>query len=173
MEAVWERRAWFYFTGQAPKDLVVAVGVEGRAFAAPKWLRPRRRVYVNQIHTGVGQLGELFQIIAAINDAGVEEGGWATLTPALSRPTGEGVFLFGGRARHSVRAGGSAISHLGGQGIARPTFHSSLFRHAAIFRGKCGGVNSFAIRTAERRERRAPVRKNPLPGAVNAVRIAC
>jgi len=25
----------------------------------------------------------------------------------------------------------------------------------------------------ERRERRAPVRKNPLPGAVNAVRIAC
>ena len=74
MEAVWERRAWFYFTGQAPKDLVVAVGVEGRAFAAPKWLRPRRRVYVNQIHTGVGQLGELFQIIAAINDAGVEEG---------------------------------------------------------------------------------------------------
>jgi len=43
-------------------DLDVAVGVEGR-------------VNVNQIHAGVGQLGELFQIVAAINDAGVEEGG--------------------------------------------------------------------------------------------------
>ena len=28
----------------------------------------------------VGQLGELFQIVAAINDAGVEEGRWTTLT---------------------------------------------------------------------------------------------
>jgi len=44
-------------TGQ----FVVAVGVE-------------RRVNVNQIHAGVGQLGELFQIVAVINDAGVEEG---------------------------------------------------------------------------------------------------
>jgi len=50
--------------GLAPKDLVVAVGVEGR-------------VNVDQIHAGVGQLGELFQIVAAINDAGVEEGAWA------------------------------------------------------------------------------------------------
>ena len=40
--------------------IVVAVGVEGR-------------VNVNQIHAGIGQLGELFQIVAAINDAGVEE----------------------------------------------------------------------------------------------------
>jgi len=48
--------------GLAPKDFVVAVGVEGR-------------VNVNQIHAGVGQLGELFQIVAAVNDAGVEEGG--------------------------------------------------------------------------------------------------
>jgi len=40
---------------------VVAVGVEGR-------------VNVNQIHAGIGQLGELFQIVAAINHAGVEEG---------------------------------------------------------------------------------------------------
>jgi len=48
--------------GFAPENLVVAVGVEG-------W------VNVNQIHAGVGQLGELFQIVAAIDDAGVEEGG--------------------------------------------------------------------------------------------------
>jgi hypothetical protein len=41
---------------------VVAVGVEGR-------------VNVNQIHAGIGQFGELFQIVAAINDTGVEEGG--------------------------------------------------------------------------------------------------
>ena len=32
------------------------------------------RVNVNQVNAGVGQLGELFQIVAAINDAGVEEG---------------------------------------------------------------------------------------------------
>ena len=49
--------------GFAPKDLVVAVGVEGR-------------VNVNEVHAGVGQLGELFQIVAAINDTGVEEGAW-------------------------------------------------------------------------------------------------
>ena len=48
--------------GLAPEDFVVAVGVE-------------RRVNVDQIHAGVGQLGELFQIVAAINDAGVEESG--------------------------------------------------------------------------------------------------
>ena len=48
--------------GLAPEDFVVAVGVEGR-------------VNVNQIHAGVGQLGELFQIVAAINDAGVEQRG--------------------------------------------------------------------------------------------------
>src|ERR1035441_8819073 len=66
VEAVWRRCAGRYFTGQAPAlaspaRTVVAVGVEGR-------------VNVNQIHTGIGQLGELFQIVAAINDAGVEEG---------------------------------------------------------------------------------------------------
>ena len=44
--------------------IVVAVGVEG-------W------VNVNQIHAGVGQLGELFQIVAAVYDAGVEEGAGA------------------------------------------------------------------------------------------------
>jgi len=48
--------------GLAPEDFVVAVGVEGR-------------VNVNQIHAGIGQLGELFQIVAAVNDAGVEQRG--------------------------------------------------------------------------------------------------
>ena len=47
--------------GLAPEDLVVAVGVEGR-------------VNVNEVHAGVGQLGELFQIVAAVDNAGVEEG---------------------------------------------------------------------------------------------------
>src|ERR1017187_4399852 len=84
VEALRRRSARRYFTGQAPElaspaRTVVAVGVEGR-------------VNVNQIHAGIGQLGELFQIVAAVNDAGVEEGRWTTLTPALSRPTGEGVF---------------------------------------------------------------------------------
>ena len=30
--------------------------------------------FVNEINAGVGQLGELFQIVAAVNDAGVEQG---------------------------------------------------------------------------------------------------
>jgi len=56
--------------GLAPEDFVVAVGVEGR-------------VYVNQIHASVGQLGELFQIVTAINDAGVEEGGGSLQTATI------------------------------------------------------------------------------------------
>ncbi len=48
--------------GLAPEHFVVAVGIEGR-------------VNVDQIHAGIGQLGELFQIVAAINDAGVEKRG--------------------------------------------------------------------------------------------------
>ena len=65
--------------GLAPKDLVVAVGVEGR-------------VNVNQVHAGVGQLGELFQIVAAINDAGVEEGGGFQLGGGASYTS---PYLFG------------------------------------------------------------------------------
>ena len=48
--------------GLAPKDFVVAVGVE-------------RRVYVDQIHAGIRQFLELLQIVAAIDDACVEKGG--------------------------------------------------------------------------------------------------
>src|SRR5476649_1426047 len=44
------------------RTFIVAVGVEGL-------------VNVNEVNAGVGQLGKLFQIVAAINDAGVEEGG--------------------------------------------------------------------------------------------------
>jgi len=51
--------------------------------------RASRSCGINQIHAGSGQLGELFQIVAAINDAGVEEGrgflpcfgGWSSTTP--------------------------------------------------------------------------------------------
>jgi len=50
-----------FLLGPAPEDFVVAVGVEGR-------------VNVNQVNAGVGQLGELFQIVAATNYAGVEQG---------------------------------------------------------------------------------------------------
>ena len=48
--------------GLAPKNFIVAVGIG-------------RRVNVDQIHAGIGQLGELFLIVAAMDDAGVEEGG--------------------------------------------------------------------------------------------------
>ena len=43
----------------------------------------------------------LFQFVTAVNDAGVEEGRLTTLAPALSRPTGEGVFG-GARLRRAV-----------------------------------------------------------------------
>ncbi len=44
--------------GLAPKDFVVAVGVE-------------RRVNVDEVHALIGQLAQLFQVIAAIDDAGI------------------------------------------------------------------------------------------------------
>ena len=49
-----------------PEDFVVAVGVE-------------RRVNVNEVHADVGQAAELFQAIAAVDDAGVQERGRAWL----------------------------------------------------------------------------------------------
>ena len=60
-----------------------------------------------------------------------------TLTPALSRPTGEGVF--GGRARHSVRAVVGLRG--GGQRIARPVCRISLFCHARRLDKRCRPVN--------------------------------
>src|SRR5262245_6877799 len=45
-----------------PENLVVAVGVE-------------RRVNVDEVNALVGELGELFEIVAAVDDAGVDEGG--------------------------------------------------------------------------------------------------
>ena len=44
----------------APEDLVVAVGVEGR-------------VDVDQVHAGVGELAQLLEVVAAVDDAGVDE----------------------------------------------------------------------------------------------------
>lgn len=50
-----------FFFGLAPEDFVVPVAVE-------------RRVDVDQVHARVGELGELFEVVAAEDDAGVEEG---------------------------------------------------------------------------------------------------
>jgi hypothetical protein len=52
-----------FLLGLAPKNFVVAVGVEGL-------------VYVNQVNAGVGQFGELFQVVAAVNDESIKEGTW-------------------------------------------------------------------------------------------------
>src|ERR1035438_6960384 len=139
VEALRRRSARRYFTGQAPElaspaRTVVAVGVEGR-------------VNVNQIHAGVGQLGELFQIVAAVNDAGVEEGRWTSRTTLtrlrhpLPLPRARDI----GRARHSVRAVVGLRG--GGQGIARPTCRYSfragnLFCHARSLVKRCAAVNS-------------------------------
>ena len=48
--------------GLAPEDFVVAVGVEGR-------------VNVDEVNAGVGELAELFEAIAAIDDTGVHQRG--------------------------------------------------------------------------------------------------
>ena len=45
----------------APEDFVVAVGVKGR-------------VYVDEVHAGVGELTQLVEVVAAVDDAGVHEG---------------------------------------------------------------------------------------------------
>ncbi len=47
--------------GLAPKDFVVPVRVEGR-------------INVDEVNAGSGQLLELFQMIAAIDEAGVHKG---------------------------------------------------------------------------------------------------
>jgi len=52
-----------FLLGLAPEDFVIAVGVE-------------RRVNVNKVNTCARQFLELFQIVAAVNDAGVEERRW-------------------------------------------------------------------------------------------------
>ena len=40
-----------------------------------EWLRPRRRVGINEVNAGVGQFLELLQVVAAVNDARVEKRG--------------------------------------------------------------------------------------------------
>ena len=59
----------------APEDLVVAVAVEGR-------------VDVDQVHAGVGELAQLVEAVAAVDDAGVEQGG-RTNPPGSPLGTGE------------------------------------------------------------------------------------
>jgi len=80
----------------------------------------RIRLNVNQIHAGVGQLGERFQIVAAINDARVEEGG--------------GFGGLGGGA--SVLASRRAPRLFAARGDARPTGGTDLvgsFRAGKLF----------------------------------------
>jgi len=55
--AVFEGAFFFRF---APEDFVVAVGIE-------------RRIDVDQVDAGVGEFGELFEVVAAVDDAGVEQ----------------------------------------------------------------------------------------------------
>ena len=51
------------FLRLAPEDFVVAVGVE-------------RRIDVDQVNAVIGQLGELFEVVAAVDDAGVDQRRW-------------------------------------------------------------------------------------------------
>jgi hypothetical protein len=53
-----------FLLGLAPEDLVIAVGVE-------------RRIDVDQVHAALGELAQLLQAIAAVDDARVEPTGAA------------------------------------------------------------------------------------------------
>jgi hypothetical protein len=55
------------FLGLAPEDFVVAIRIERRI--DPDGSGPCS----DQIDAGVGELGELFEIVAAVDDAGVEQ----------------------------------------------------------------------------------------------------
>ena len=85
---------------------------------------------------------ELFQIVAAINHAGVEEGAWFSPT-ALTRLRHPLPLLRArgiGRARHSMRAGGGVTSQFGGQGTDRPTSRGSF--RAGRFHGHAGSLGN-------------------------------
>ena len=51
------------FAGLAPEDFVVAVGIEGG-------------IDVDEVDAGVGKLAEVVEVVAAIDDAGVDDGRW-------------------------------------------------------------------------------------------------
>ena len=51
-----------FFLCLAPEDLVVAV-------------RIKRRVDINQVNAFVGEFFQLFEVVAAVNDAGIDERG--------------------------------------------------------------------------------------------------
>ena len=57
-----------FFLGFAPEDFVVAVGVE-------------RGIDLNEVDRMVGEFLELVEVVAAVDDAGVEEGGGFLLLP--------------------------------------------------------------------------------------------
>jgi hypothetical protein len=60
-------------TGYPPKDLVVAVGIEGR-------------IDVDQVDALIGELGKLFEVVPAVDDAGVDQrGGSCRRQPARRR----------------------------------------------------------------------------------------
>jgi len=52
-----------FFLCFAPEDLVVAVGVEGR-------------VDIDEVDTFIGELFQLVEVVAAIDDTRIEEGRW-------------------------------------------------------------------------------------------------
>ncbi len=83
----------------APEDLVVAVAVEGR-------------VDVDEVDAVVGELGQLLEVVAAVDDAGVEEGGGARGLGGVALRGGAflcfGVLGRGGGLGHGFLAFGGA-----------------------------------------------------------------
>ena len=72
--------------GLAPEQLVVAVGVE-------------RRGDVAGFDAGIGQLGQLLQVVAAVDDAGVQEGRGSGRCVRLGWPGFCGLRLAGHREK--------------------------------------------------------------------------
>ena len=129
----------------------VAVGVEGR-------------VNVNQIHAVVGQPGELFQIVAAINDAGVEKGGGFQFGGGLPRAARQ-FRSQRDRLHLTSRSLRTAIVGNEARGDARPTgrFRAGRFLcHAASVRRKVGRGKE-SVRRNQSGNHGLCNRKNKLP----------
>src|SRR5450432_1416190 len=65
---------------------MVATGSDCPAIA----LRVERRVEVNEVNAAVGQFAQLVEIVAAVDDAGVDEGGGLGGTDGQNTGKGEG-----------------------------------------------------------------------------------
>ena len=131
-ESVELRRAGFAGS-LAEQDIVIRVGIKRRAFAATEWLRPRRRVEINQVNALVGKFLGVAQPLEIVAEKEVRKLNQIRLLLRLAFPLrfGEGIHL-----RRSFHALASIIRRLiygfggvGGVGLlVRPAAASTMMR---------------------------------------------